>query len=519
MKLHYKRNVDTLSPRLDFEVQSAFKKLIKEKINKKNNEKLESFSSFFTNNREVNVSFYSQLKQKNILISEEQAEVDISTRISLFKKTSNLIIKPAKLNLCYLVNKKKVEFNSAFFTEIKNYFLWMIRNVVELESSTTYSFNIYSVLKYNSIPFYVIYNKKENYTDELEENLFSQRKYFMDVFSFRNITNIEQNDDSNNHTNFLDSVEKEQELFGGLASNYPLLKTNQLEVGDYSNEYNSKYSGIDNEIPYSYLKYNKDFANMLKKSMKIENTIIIPNEVKNSKVIISPHKILFRELYASYQKSQNQYQGLSTTLNDLSVIIKNHYIFNYGDFCFYNIGNYDFPKNIKQESKYSMTGYLALQTLISWLCYNGILKVDVPSFSVIKKLIKYLKNNDSEKKENNDEEKEKEKEIEIDLNDISLILGYYVDLQIDILEFKNLKDFSQSLELLERHLTNHGSLILLQKEEKSNKRSIIKSWSKEVLRNIMTVFSVNSNTNSLGILEHTFSDNTQSILSLKRSSK
>ena len=177
------------------EEESVLKKKIKEKLLKKNFDEFmakQGVQEYFSEQKEISIS----------LLSCSQSNKTEITFINICQQTQEEVIKTIKVNLSYIALKDNMTLNLEFFNEIKEYFLHMISSLYQLNTTTTYAYSLYTYYK-NLIPFNILFSKKENY-DPLEESLYSQRKYFMELHS-------------------LDLTPDSEEF------DFPFLKTQQLE--------------------------------------------------------------------------------------------------------------------------------------------------------------------------------------------------------------------------------------------------------------------------------------------------
>lgn len=165
-------------------ILSKLKKNLADKLDEKEeliNEEFfekEGIIEYFSNNREIPLSL-----SLNSNFNNDEYEETNNTFINLTQSNAeDQIIKSIKLNFYFIISRKRIEFSSDFFEQMKEYFINMIIAMHNLNISTTYTYSIYGYLKSNSLPFYVLYTKKDK-IDEFEENLLPQRKYFMELHS------------------------------------------------------------------------------------------------------------------------------------------------------------------------------------------------------------------------------------------------------------------------------------------------------------------------------------------------
>jgi len=90
--------------------------------------------------------------------------------------------------------------------------------------------------------------------------------------------------------------------------------------------------------------------------------------------------------------------------------------------------------------------------LLSYYSLNGFANIEIPRLLKIQELLVNLGISPSSTVESNKA---------ISLTDISMCLGYYIDLEQEIFCFKNLQEFVQNINLVAHHLINLGSPILV----------------------------------------------------------
>mmetsp|Transcript_3461 Transcript_3461/g.3488 ORF Transcript_3461/g.3488 Transcript_3461/m.3488 type:complete len:747 (-) Transcript_3461:30-2270(-) len=378
----------------------------------------EGVDEYFSNNREIPLSLVLSSS-----ITGTDFEETNNTFISLSQKLEGEVLKQIRFNLVYILPRSELNLSLDLFENIREYFFHMISHIYHLNTTTTYSYSLYLYNKNRFLPYNVLYNRKEKY-DELEEGLFSQRKYFMEIHSL-----------------------DKSDVY------YPILKTQQLE--GYNRE---RLQIIEEEYP--------SFKNKMGPSSLL---------LKESRFLLSPHKEIFYDI--------------------IDGDFEREIVFSKGDFIFYHSGLHG-----AQDRLWSK-GYRCLQSLISWLNLNGHINIEVPTITTIQELLVFL----GEKKTafiNSSQP--------LEMQSIAVVISFYIDIEIDILNFKNFKEFEKNKEIVKNHLSSVGSPVLIDIETPKSSPS-----SKNHL-DIKSIFALNIKEEKIGILDHDYSGS-NSLLHLKKS--
>ena len=89
--------------------------------------------------------------------------------------------------------------------------------------------------------------------------------------------------------------------------------------------------------------------------------------------------------------------------------------------------------------------------MLSYYNLNGFANIEIPRLTRIQELLVYLGVFPSKIIDSNKD---------ISITEISMCLAYYIDLEQEIICFKNLKEFIQNINYVAQHLINLGSPVL-----------------------------------------------------------
>lgn len=146
---------------------------------------------------------------------------------------------------------------------------------------------------------------------------------------------------------------------------------------------------------------------------------------------------------------------------------------------------------------------------MTWLFLNGHVNLEVPFINSMQEILIFLGERRINFLNSN---------TPLNLNDIGMILAYYIDAEIDILGFKNSNELMKNIEVIENHFNQFGSPIILEKVY--TKDSVFNfSGSNKIdytLGNIVTIFGICLEKNLIGILDHDY-NKSDSLLYLKKS--
>lgn len=194
--------------------------------------KCNKLTEYFSNTWKIPISLCINSDQNLIEQSNEGKDVyDFNNcNLHINMSTSKEKIKSIDYSICFIINKEELQEISNIdniLKQVKEYILLMISQIYELNTTTTNTYSLYIFEKENKIPYYVLYNRKEVY-DILEDSLFSQRKYFMELYSLDlNINTmkprLKMNQLNSNENYKLEQISKEWPLIKPMQSKYILI--------------------------------------------------------------------------------------------------------------------------------------------------------------------------------------------------------------------------------------------------------------------------------------------------------
>ena len=90
--------------------------------------------------------------------------------------------------------------------------------------------------------------------------------------------------------------------------------------------------------------------------------------------------------------------------------------------------------------------------MLSFYYLNGFANLEIPRLTRIQEILVYLGVYPSKIIDSNKN---------ISITDISMCLGYFIDMEQEIYSFKNMKDFILNIDMIALHLVNYGSPVLI----------------------------------------------------------
>jgi len=136
-------------------------------------------SNYFESNSEINL---------NLLIDSTQSafdEIESENSLKVISGNDNTL-KLIKVNLAYMINRDEFSFSFDFFQTVRKYFTSIINELIGLNYGTSYSYSLYQYQRTNGLLYYILYSKQD-FCDHFEESLFSQRRFYMEIFSLDKI--------------------------------------------------------------------------------------------------------------------------------------------------------------------------------------------------------------------------------------------------------------------------------------------------------------------------------------------
>lgn len=473
----------------------------------KNNE---SITKIFNEN-EVNLDLvydssmllsYNKLNESVFdMLNPNSFKKQSNSLISIFKENTYInsnnsnTIKTCKFNVVFYISRNKFKINSNFFNNnLKSYLLFIINEIILLNSETSFTYSLHLFNKYNGLSYFILYSYKEILlkNQKYEEALYSQRKYFYNIHCINTTNdNFYLNRTLNNSAiNF--NCSSNLLTVSSLNNNYldyvnecPNLKISQLEGYQYEKQYliNKEFdiSFINNVLIYNNRKFVDKIINNKYKTK--DNSFISPhvdliNNNDDYTDIIDSFKFIKGDyLFYYIEKGCSNFIINELNNNPLSCLIN-----------FYNL--------LSKEDKIIIA---ALLTVISFLHLNGHVSLDAYDKYKVILLMIYLGiiSSDVYRLINS----KKEICLNLKIDDIGTIVAYLIDVEIDIPRFKNKHDFSKNLDIITKHLEIFGTIIIMKINSK-----------------VLSIFGYNYCNKQFGVLDHSYNDK-NSLLKLKYSNK
>lgn len=389
---------------------------------------IDSYYNLLMNPSLTNLSskLYIHLKDLNLLIDDSDNS-----------ELNEIISKKGVSN--FFVNNKEIEVN-LYFDSFVNDTEFEETNNTLMSLSSNSGQGLIKVSKLNLM----FYASKKDFT--FDSQFFGNLKEYF-IMMIDSITSLNS---GTSYSYSLYLLSKPNGLFYYIL--YSSKKSGPDEFEDllYSQRkfYNEAHNFDLEKYPYSLLKV-KQLEGFQRGRLEQISKESFRVGIHNPKILLNPHLDLF---HSEYQTNFDSYESVK------------------GDYLFFH------PLS-KNTGRYEVS-YCACQTIFSWLVLNGHISVDVPSFNDFQEVILNLgiKSN-----------KELKDDKSLSLDQIGVILSYYLDLEIDIAFFKGRSDFIRNIDIVKKHFENFGTLSLI-----------------EAHHTFYSVFSFSADLSKLGLLNHDY---------------